>query len=134
MPLNKTSNYFLKCQHFSGNRLKPEFGIYLDGVYSSIYTGGFYPEGIGWNEYIITDSNWHHLVLVYDGTEMRFYKDGVLVRYKPGTGTVGPQDADTKAATINQLAPSHRIFLFINYLPSVYLVSQPFYLLYIIIH
>ena len=44
----------------------------------------------------VTDGTWHHVVGVYDGTEIRLYVDGLL----DSSSTVGPQSIDVAAALV----------------------------------
>ncbi len=44
----------------------------------------------------VTDGAWHHVVGVYDGSQIRLYVDGLL----DGSSTVGPQSIDVSAALL----------------------------------
>ena len=46
------------------------------------WSGGFASEPMS-----ATDRNWHHYALVWDGAEMRSYRDGLLLGTRPVTGT-----------------------------------------------
>lgn len=45
---------------------------------------------------VVTDGDWHHVVGVYDGNQMRLYVDGLL----DSTATVGPQSIDVENALL----------------------------------
>lgn len=59
----------------------------------SVYNPTFTDVTLKWQDRV-TDLDWHHLVGVYDGTEIRLYMDGVLMNSTPAAGNLNSSSAD----------------------------------------
>lgn len=58
-----------------------------------IYNPGWSKANIGWNDRII-DTDWHHLVTTYDGSEIKMYLDGALMDTESSEGNLKSSNSD----------------------------------------
>ena len=65
--------------------------------------------------------NWHHIVGVYDGTEVRFYLDGELDQTQKGSGKLGSADS---ALTIGGDAPVGGRSRFVGMIDDVVILNR----------
>jgi len=59
----------------------------------SVYNPTFTDVALKWQDRV-ADRDWHHVVGVYDGTELRLYLDGALMNSIPKTGNLKSSTAD----------------------------------------
>jgi hypothetical protein len=60
-------------------------GFYGFNVYNTVTAGGTARTGLG----VVPDNNWHHVVGIYDGSNIKLYFDGVLQSTQPAlTGMI----------------------------------------------
>lgn len=89
------------------------FELYLNGQTGGGRTNGgaamYVPElGDFWSGYVVPDGHWHHLAWMYDGNQVRFHANGVVVKVFAAHGRV---TARTERLTVGSLVDGSLPFL-----------------------
>lgn len=83
--VHKNSQYTLRLGP-SGSAYKISGAVYLDGVYHGI--------SANWVDRISDTDTWHDLAFTYNGTEIKLFLDGSLIKTKTATGAIMTNNSD----------------------------------------